>query len=67
MVLYEGACASEKSTYWAGDGVRIQFFLGLWWTSHLCRTSREASWVGKLCTCHLGAVVGCLGKKLKKN
>ena len=52
----------RESTYWAGDGVRIQLLLELWWTSHLCRTSREASWVGELPTCHLGTIVGCLEK-----
>lgn len=45
----------------AGDGVRIQLPLELWWwAGHLCRASREASWVRQLCTSHLWSIVGCL-------
>lgn len=55
-----------EDTYRAGDGVRIQLPLELrCWPSHLCRTSREASWVRQLCASHLRPIVGRL-KKIKK-
>lgn len=65
--LCKGDCEKEKCTYWAGDRVGIQLLLRLWWTSHLCRTSRKASWIGELPTCHLGTKVGGLEKIKRRN